>query len=153
MKRIIACGLAVLCAAPVAASTICAEDDVIAIILDPTINKTSSNAVSINAELMEWGTTFPYGSIWGVAACIGVAGSTGSENLTDSNGELVVGGERTGKYCWCQMRHPVRSRWVFLNTYGSADACRTGCVNYCGCGSNVSSCAQMWLDMFGSVGN
>lgn len=152
MKRIIACCVAILCAAPVVASTICAEDDVIAIVLDPTI---AGTAYTADVALMEWGATFPYGSVWGVGACVDVAGTaTGQiapENFTDSNGEPVVGGEVTERHCWCQMRHPARSRWVFRRTNSSIDACRSLCAGYCG--DNVRNDAATRSGMFGSVGN
>ena len=148
MKRVIVSCLALLCAAPVAASTICAEDDVIAIVLDPTIRFTSS---SRNNDLMEWGATLPYGTLWGVAACIDVPGLAqgriGPENLTDSNGEIVVGGEKTGKYCWCQMRHPARSRWVFHSVVYNCD---TACIGWCADSFKGGSVAYA---LFDSVGN
>ena len=151
MKRIIVYCVALLCAAPVAASTICAEDDVIAVVLDPTI---SGLSYSTNADLMEWTTTLPYGSVWGVAACLGVSGGgtgqIGPENLADSNGMPVVGGERTGNYCWCQMRHPARSRWVF---YSNLPSCTSMCVGYCGGNGNAATTSTMRNGLFGAVGN
>ena len=153
MKRIIVCCVALLCAAPVAASTICAEDDVIAIVLDPTISPTKYTQT---ADLMEREITFPYGSVWGVAACIdvagGAAGQIAPENFTDSNGAPVIGGERTGKYCWCQMRHPARSRWVYLKSYGSIASCRGDCTGHYSCGGNVQRNATIQSAVFGSIG-
>ena len=94
------------------ATTMCATDDTIAVVLDPMINGSSN---SYNADLFEWNTTFSYGTVFGIATCVDTAGSSNQvvAELKSSDGTVATGGERSGRYCWCQMTHPARSRWVF----------------------------------------
>ncbi len=130
MKKILIVLLA-LVGAPALATTICAEDDVIAIVLDPEVNGTNH---TYNTNLFEWGATFSYGSVWGIATCLDKNGSYGVavDELRSEDGELATGGERKGKYCWCQMTHPAVSRWVFRGAFSSVDDCRSNCASYCG---------------------
>jgi len=134
---------------PAFATTMCAENDTIAVVLDPFVSGTNNSS---NADLFEWSATFPYGTVWGIATCVDVAGtgSTAVDELRDSNGELATGGERTGKYCWCQMTHPAVSRWVFQGANSSVADCRSLCAN--GCGSSVRS-AGFRGGVFGSLGH
>lgn len=118
MKKLIISSLIAMFCASAGATTMCATDDTLAIVLDPLINGT---AASHNTDLFEWSATFSYGTVWGIATCVdtSVAPNTAVEELRDSNGEIVTGGERTGRYCWCQLSHPAKSRWVFRNAYSS----------------------------------
>jgi len=142
--------LLTLLAAPALATTMCAEDDVIAIVLDPTVNGTN---YTYNADLFEWSAVFPYGTVWGIATCLDKSG-TGNvavSDLRDTNGELVVGGERTGVNCWCKMTHPASSLWVFRNANGSVADCRSNCAN--NCGNNMRDNAAFRGGVFGSLGS
>ena len=132
------------------ATTMCATDDTIAVVLDPTIDG-STNAY--NADLFEWNTTFSYGTVFGIATCVDTAGSSNQvvAELKSSDGTVATGGERSGRYCWCQMTHPARSRWVFRDAYGSVDDCRSGCAVYCG--GNVRVRSGFRSAVFGSVGD
>lgn len=125
------------------ATTMCATDDTIAVVLDPMIG--GSN-YSFNADLFEWNTTFSYGTVFGIATCVDTAGSSNQvvAELKSSDGTVATGGERSGQYCWCQMTHPARSRWVFRG-FGN---CRHDCVIECGTSSVAFRAA-----MFGSVGD
>lgn len=115
------------------ATTMCATDDTIAIVLDPMIGGSTN---SYNADLFEWNTTFSYGTVFGIATCVDTAGSSNQvvAELKSSDGTVATGGERSGRYCWCQMTHPARSRWVFRSADGSVDDCRSYCALHCGSG-------------------
>jgi len=150
MKKIFVFGLISILTLPAAATTMCAADDVLSIVLDPMIGGTSHN---YNTDLFEWSTTFSYGTVWGIATCVDVKGSsnTAVDQLVDSNGEVATGGERTGVHCWCQMTHPLQSRWVFLYSYSSVGDCGSSCAN--GCGYYVRDVSGFRAGVFGSVGN
>ena len=132
------------------ATTMCATDDTIAVVLDPMING-STNAY--NADLFEWNTTFSYCTVFGIATCVDTAGSSNQvvAELKSSDGTVATGGERSGRYCWCQMTHPARSRWVFQVAGGSVDACGSGCAY--NCGNNVRCYSGFRSAVFGSLGD
>lgn len=150
MKKLIISGLIAMFCASADATTMCATDDTLAIVLDPVINGT---AHSYNTDLFEWSATFSYGTVWGIATCVDTSGTsnTAVEELRDSNGEIATGGERTGKYCWCQLSHPAKSRWVFRSAYSSVAVCRSNCANYCA--HNVRSNSAFRTGVLGSLGN
>lgn len=149
MKKLLIFGL-MLIALPALAATVCADDDVIAIILDPEINGTTHTS---NTSMFEWGAQFPYGSLWGIATCLDKEGTanTAVKELRSEDGELAVGGERNGSFCWCQMTHPAISHWVFRNSFDSINDCRSSCPNLCG--SNVRAFGAFRSAMFGSLGS
>ena len=132
------------------ATTMCATDDTIAIVLDPMIGGSTN---SHNADLFEWNTTFSYGTVFGIATCVDTAGSSNQvvAELKSSDGTVATGGERSGRYCWCQMTHPARSRWVFLFAYGSVDSCGSGCAFLCG--DYVRGSSGFRSAVFGSLGD
>ncbi len=131
------------------ATTMCAADDTLAIVLDPQVAGTNN---SYNAELFEWNATFPYGTVFGIATCVTTPSSAATDTLIDADsGDIATGGERTGQYCWCQMTHPVNSRWVFRYAYGSVSDCGSNCA--LGCGRNVRYYSSYRAGLFGSVGN
>ena len=132
------------------ATTMCATDDTIAVVLDPMINGSSN---SYNADLFEWNTTFSYGTVFGIATCVDTAGSSNQvvAELKSSDGTVATGGERSGRYCWCQMTHPARSRWVFRTAFGSVGNCGSGCAGLCG--NNVRSDSGFRSAVFGSLGD
>ncbi len=142
--------LFVLLAAPALATTICAEDDIIAIVLDPEVAGIDYKYMS---SLFEWNVTFPYGQVWGIATCVDTSGTlnVAVDELRAGDGEIATGGERKGPNCWCQMTHPALSRWVVRHAFGSVDDCRLNCASSCGSigRHNVSFRAVV----FGSLGN
>lgn len=150
MKKLIISSLIAMFCASAGATTMCATDDTLAIVLDPLINGT---AHSYNTDLFEWSATFSYGTVWGIATCVDTSGTsnTAVEELRDSNGEIATGGERTGKYCWCQLSHPAKSRWVFRGATSSV----ADCWSYCAinCGYYVRSDSAFRGGVFGSLGN
>ena len=150
MKKLIISGLIAMFCASAGATTMCATDDTLAIVLAPVINGTDHSS---NSDLFEWSATFSYGTLWGIATCVDTSGTvnTAVEELRDSNGEIATGGERTGRYCWCQLAHPARSRWVFRHSYSSAGECRSLCTN--GCGSNIQNFSASRTGLFGAVAN
>ncbi|MBD5400164.1 hypothetical protein HDR61_00225 [bacterium] len=137
---------------PSMATTMCAADDTVSVVLDPLVAGTNH---SYNTELFEWSATFPFGTVWGIATCVETTGKYGvaaDGDLIDSaTGDVATGGERTGPQCWCQMTHPLLSRWVFRETFASVDSCRSDCANYCG--YYVRSSSAMRGGVFGSVGD
>ncbi len=133
------------------ATTMCVNNDVVSVVLDPSIAGTN---YSYNTAQSAWWTWFPYGTIRGISACLSsnYDQSRGGAvaQLTD-NGARVVGGETNGLYCWCKMTHPAASLWVFAYTISSD----SGCANYCAyfCGSGVRNDSGMRGGLFGSVRN
>lgn len=132
------------------ATTMCATDDTIAVVLDPMIGGSTS---AYNADLFEWNTTFSYGTVFGIATCVDTAGSSNQvvAELKSSDGTVATGGERSGRYCWCQMTHPARSRWVFLYARGSVDNCGSDCA--ANCGRDVRGGSGFRSAVFGSLGD
>ena len=133
---------------PSYATTMCAMNDTRAVILDADIPGTG---YTNDANSMQWTTTFPYGKIYGFAACVSNApsGSMGT-TVTSAGTPLEAGGaEREGRYCWCKITHPVSSLWAFFLDYGSASRCASYCANYCGYDVQVSVALRAGL--FGSV--
>ena len=150
MKKLIISGLIAMFCASADATTMCATDDTLAIVLDPVINGT---AHSYNSDLFEWSATFSYGTVWGIATCVDTSGTsnTAVEELRDSNGEIATGGERTGKYCWCQLSHPAKSRWVYQSGHSSVADCGWSCA--ANCGNDVRRSSAFRACVFGSLGN
>jgi len=150
MKKLIISSLIAMFCASAGATTMCATDDTLAIVLDPVINGTAN---SFNTDLFEWSATFSYGTVWGIATCVDTSGApnTAVEELRDSNGEIATGGERTGRYCWCQLSHPAKSRWVFRNVNSSVADCVFNCAS--NCGANVRDNSAFRAGLFGSLGN
>ena len=150
MKKLIISSLIAMFCASAGATTMCATDDTLAIVLDPVINGTAN---SHNTDLFEWSATFSYGTVWGIATCVDTSGAqnTAVEELRDSNGEIATGGERTGRYCWCQLSHPAKSRWVFPYAYSSVADCRSYCAF--NCGHSVRYYSAFRAGLFGSLGN
>lgn len=129
---------------PAYATTMCALEDTTAVILDPSVNGTGYKR---DVNTFTWNTTFPYGTIYGVAACLSVGGGhSGTMNYDLDAG----GGEKEGVYCWCKMTHPASSRWLFRYNFGAAIGCASSCDLYCGTGTQGDAVLRSGL--FGSVG-
>ena len=143
MKKVIYLLIGVLLSMPAGATTMCALEDTTAVILDPSISGTGFKS---DVNTFTWNTTFPYGTIYGVAACLSVNG--GSQGTINPDLD-ASGGEKEGGYCWCKMTHPAYSRWVYRASY-SASNCASSCANYCG--YNAQIYAALRSGLFGSIG-
>ena len=108
----------------VLAVSLCSRNEVVTVVLDPSINGVSSSA---NEDAGVWQTVFPYGVVSGIAACLPyTATSSGDYADIEANG-----GENTGGRCWCKMKHPMESKWVFMGT-----------TEYSGCNNCVKACGN-----------
>ena len=147
MKRLILI-LGMLITLPALATTMCAVDDTVVVVLDPTIGGTGN---TYDNTAGTWRTTFSYGAISGISACLSSNYSKSQGGyiygLTD-NGNPVVGAERNGGHCWCKMTHPMASAWVF-NDSNSASYCASNCTFYCA--YYARSYAALRVGLFGSI--
>lgn len=155
MKKIVIMLLMLMPMVGANATTMCAANDTVAVVLDPSIGLNSN---SYDAESGRWLTWGSYGTVHGISACVNVGQGKSRGNtvarLTDTNNNetnLVVGSERYGGYCWCRMTHPAVSLWTFLNGYGSASNCASGCAR--DCSSNLRAVSSFREGLFGSVRN
>ncbi len=142
---------------PTYATTMCAQNDTVAVILDPSIIATSYGS---DATTGTWWAQFPFGRVSGTAAMLNKSCTQGQaiSQLTDTNNgetKLVVGGEKYGRVCWCKITHPTTSKWVCNITainYGGSDF--TGCVNLCGRFlTNTYHNSALESGLFGSISN
>ncbi|MBR3148269.1 MAG: hypothetical protein IKF41_02905 [Alphaproteobacteria bacterium] len=128
------------------AATMCSKNDTITIVLDPSIDGVSSYYDNPNAT---WHVIFPYGTIHGRSACLNTNQSSGTADLHD-NGELVVGGETNGQYCWCRMTHPALSAWVYGYSRGHVSTCSNSCAQFCA-SNYVQTLPRMRSGLFSSA--
>ena len=151
MKKLVTIICLILPICALNAAQMCADTNTTTIVLDPSIQGLS---YTYDAPSFTWQTSFSYGTINGVAACIssnqGKTLGQYYEGLTDG-GTTVVGGEVPGPPCWCKMTPPAASRWVVSYTYSSD----TGCANSCAsdCGSDARNDSFLRGGLFGSVRN
>ena len=148
MKKIMTI-IACMITLPAFATSMCASNDTISIVLDPTINGSNSRVLD---GFKLWEAYMPYGSIRGTSACLSANYGSVVQTITD-NGELVIGGERNqnssgNSFCYCKMTHPALSRWVFLYSNSASD-CASGCAY--DCARNVRYNASFRASVFGSV--
>ena len=100
---------------PSYATTMCAANDTVAVILDPSIpSKKYTTDSQTRAHIGE----YSYGILKGQYAC------------HDSKTIKPLGGELIGRYCWARLTHPVLSKWMFLYDYGDNNL--GNCKQYCG---------------------
>ena len=154
MKRIIIMMIMAIITIPTHATTMCAAQDTVAVVLDPSISITN---YSYNATMGTWWAWSTYGTVYGISACLNsnhgksmggtVAGLTDTNNEGETN--TVVGSEKYGRYCWCRLTHPVSSLWAFNSAYGSASDCASLCTYYCG--NHVRYNESLRAGLFGSV--
>jgi hypothetical protein len=156
MKKLVT-SLMLMVTLPIHATTMCAANDTVAIVLDPSINLTKiSNGSST------WQVRGSYGTLYGISACLstnknqakgGTVARLSDTNPNTNETKLVVGGEQNGKYCWCRLTHPALSRWTFLwdvqSAHGGSFACRSVCASDC----SIYSDAIMRAGLFGSIGS
>ena len=100
---------------PVFATSMCVEDDTVAVVLDASTAFTGS---SNNSSAGSWSATGPYGTIRGVVARVSQNYGETVNEITD-NGALITGGENNGRYCYARILHPVVSAWVMANSNSS----------------------------------
>ena len=142
---IIGCVIAI----PAFGTTMCVQNDNVAVVLDPSVAGTT---YTYDNALGRWDTTFPYGHVIGISACINTSGSYGVAKSQLKDGENdVVGGEVTGPRCWCKMTHPAVSLWVFSGSSSSTSVCASSCAGRCG--NFVLSNSAFRAGLFGSVAN
>lgn len=142
--------MATLLSVPSYATTMCAENDSVVVILDPSINGTGFGYEKSKGT---WSTSFPYGYVSGISVCLNSNKGQGTggwmANLTDINpdGEekTVAGSEKYGRYCWCKATHPVSSRWVFNSDRGSASSCNSVCAENCGYYTRINEAMRTGL--------
>lgn len=155
--------MATLLSVPSYATTMCAENDTVAIVLDPSIDTTSAVG---DKESMTWSAQFPYGRISGVSACIDIKGIASYRTVKHLQHEIngvvkpVVGGEQTGKYCWVRMTHPALSDWMFFSVveYSSAQDCFARCLtdgwgSFINGGYGTTRNPDVRRVLFGSINN
>ena len=149
MKRIIMM-LIMMITIPTYATTMCAANDTVAVVLDPSLSITNYTSDNTAFTFSFWNAQ---GTYYGIAACIssnkGKSQGGYVSRLTDTiNGEtkLITGGEKNGNNCWCRLTHPVSSLWVFNNSHSS---CTSLCANFCG--SYARSYDVLRGGLFGSV--
>lgn len=135
---------------PTYATTMCAANDTVAVVLDPSLSITNYTQDNTAYTFSFWNAQ---GTYYGIAACLSSAKGKGQggyvSRLTDTiNGEtkLITGGERNGNVCWCRLTHPVSSLWVVTFTLPD---CELSCAKYCGLYSR--SYASIRGGLFGSV--
>ena len=121
-KKIILIISVILFAIPTYAVDMCASENAIVIVLDPSIQPTSS---SHDAPTFTWHAVFSYGTITGISACL----NYNSGQSDQANNGTVFGGEQKGNYCWCKITHPAVSKWVY--TGNNTSDCATACTGYC----------------------
>ena len=117
-----------------------------AIILDPSVAGTGYTG---DEATKTWTTTFPYGTVSGIATCNSTQGEYGRaypEYNFDNNHA-----SSEGLYCRCRMTSPVRSAWVYFNGHVSASECASNCARLCG--NYVRADAAFRSGIFGSAGN
>ena len=122
------------------ASTMCVANNTVAVVLDPTINGTT---YAPDLVTQTWVTTFPYGTISGVALCSSTSGPASNDNIgtPDETGD--------GRYCWCRIQHPVKSAWFFVMDRGTLESCESNCAGICGI--RIRDTAKIRRVSFGSV--
>ena len=104
----------------------------------------SKNGVrtSFNNSDKTWTVTMDYNmlpldpsskTIYGLSTCNEISTNTagGTVSRGDANVYLRDSKIDAGPYCWCQMRAPVSSWWVFYNQYADAGTCASKCASDC----------------------
>ena len=146
---------------PTYATTMCAVNDTVAVVLDPSIEiKGSSGVDSVNGI---WWMPFPYGTLYGTSACInknqrGVVPLLKDDRDGDGVLRRVIGGEKYGQYCWVKLTHPVSSSWFGLRTYSSIEDCVRSCLtsswqHFSGMMSGGATALSNRSSLFNSISN
>lgn len=114
---------------------------------------TSRNGVSVETgDAGAWTVTFDYptssfntNTVKGSSACNEIAGTVNTADDTVSS----ISGESTGVHCWCAMKKPLVSDWVYSGAYASTDACGTACAT--ACANNVKTSSTFRTAMFNAI--
>ena len=154
--RKIALILMLITTIPTYATTMCAVNDGVGVVLDPSI---TIKGYSSNNTMGTWWILSDSWTVYGISACLnsnkgkGLGGTVPHLHDTDNDGNdhLVTGGEKYGQYCWCRLTHPVSSIWGFSIDRGSASSCASNCAGTCGHYVPYSDALREGL--FGSVAN
>ncbi|MBQ0013214.1 MAG: hypothetical protein KBS86_01415, partial [Proteobacteria bacterium] len=91
----------------------------------------------------QWGVTFSYGKVTGIASCNSTKGTHGVATTTNFSNTS------NGKDCWCKMTSPAASRWVFNIVTTTEYDCYYACA--WDCGHAVLYGSGFWSGVFGSV--
>ncbi len=118
----------------------CVPNDTGGVLLDSSIKPTSySNGTSTNP----WRITYSNGVLVGTSACLTIGSGKqrgyihkAKDGALIDNGQIVVGGEKNGGFCWCKLTYPVVSNW-FLFGGDNVDWCNSWC--------NHDTCAYWWF--------
>lgn len=137
---------------PTHATTMCAANDTVVVVLDPSIPFNGQSTTSTPEAWFAWAS---YGTIRGISTCINHGGGE-RYHLHDINNEgrniVVSGGENYGKYCWCRLTHPASSLWHYHTSYSSASDCAYGC--YAKCSNDIKYGGKTIANsLFGSIEN
>ena len=146
---------------PTYAVDMCASDNAVTVVLDPSSIAGSSNGKTY-PETNTWVVTPSTGGIIaGTAACLTFVPDSQTyssgyaySGILKDNDQEVVGGERNGNYCWCKMTHPAVSAWVYFYGGGcnnSFSTCLSGCAaRFYGSDGGLK---QFRIAMYGSIKN
>ena len=129
MKKILVVLIGLIIIAPTYATTMCAANDTVAVVLDPSISISGISDDGINGTWKAWSS---FGTFYGISACLNH--TQHSYHLYDTNNnetKKVVGTERYGRYCWCRLTHPVSSLWFYSPDGNRGEACAYACANVC----------------------
>ena len=124
----------------------CFTETTTAIILDPSVSGTSE---TYDAAQKTWTAIFPNYTLSGIVSCNSLTGTSGTA-YPEYNNQITAGYQTNQLQCWCRMTNPVRSAWVFSNTFSSASECASSCANFCG--TYVRDHAFFRRGVFGTVG-
>jgi len=95
-----------------------------------SVANTPVMSVSANNSVV-WRGTSGESKIIGTSICSSTSGSVGTMQTSvataTSNSDTSV----NNKYCWCRMRRPVPSKWVFAQDMGAYGTCNTTCAATC----------------------
>ena len=148
MKKIFIVFLILICG-PVFATSMCVNDDTVAVVLDASINGTGGSNSPIKTGTGDWNVTFSYGRVYGISACVSKNYGSVVNEITD-NGAIITGGEANGGTCYCKMLHPAVSAWA-LSYSTSATVCASSCAANCDTGNGLRQSTSFRMSVFGSI--
>ena len=154
---------------PVFATELCVSNDVVAIILDSSIPVAHGNSGDApyareGVATNEWEVHTSYGIIRGVSACLSDnhnqtvwTAYTANGGVLIDNGNIVVGGEDNGDWCWCRLSHPVVSKWVIRGRPSDwpTGSCYWRCADNCRYffSSGTQDSGILMSSLYGSIDN
>lgn len=113
-----------------------------------TLDKDSGNTVKYSTpqiDGMNWRIDVDYDTMTsingtfrflrGVASC---SEYVGNSQYTFVTGYQVTPADDVGIYCWCALRRPATTYFMFLQAYNSVDACVADCAAQCANGVRSS---------------